>query len=163
MKRGADIVRFGRIVAVVAGLAAVPACPGWAAGDAMTITATVLPACHLDAGDMAFGTIEPRGAASESQAILTLDCTPGTAFSVTMDEGRNGGRRMADATGSAFLHYEIYQDAAARRRWGSDGPAAVGGVSPDGGRVVLSAYGRIAAERAAAGAYSDVVTVVVSF
>ena len=156
-------MRPGRIMAAIGGLAALSAAPASAGSDAMSITATVLPTCHLDAGDMAFGTIDGRNARSESQAVLTMDCTPGTAYSVTMDEGRNGGRRMADATGAAFLHYEIYQDAAASRRWGSDGSAAVAGIVPEDGRVVLGAYGRIAAQRAVAGDYSDVVTVVVSF
>lgn len=137
--------------------------PAMAAGDAMTVTATVVAGCHLDAGDMAFGTLDSREPRASAQAVLTLDCSPGTAFRMTLDQGRQGSRRMADPAGVQFLDYEIYQDAAASRVWGSDAAGAVAGVADGDGRVTLSAHGRVTAERAAAGAYSDIVTVAVSF
>jgi spore coat protein U-like protein len=139
------------------------AVPATAASDTMTITATVLPSCRVDAGDMTFGSLDARQATASAKALLELECTPGTAFSVTLDEGRQGGRRMVDPTRGAFLHYDIFRDAAASRRWGSGSAEAVSGVAPEGGRVALSAYGLVTIEKAAAGAYSDVITVSVTF
>ncbi len=152
------------IVLLPAGWAGAPLAAGTASGT-MAITATVLPGCTVDAGAMAFGTLtgeSARGAAS-AQASLTLNCTPGTAYSVALDDGLNGDRRMADPTGQVYLDYEIYQDPGATRRWGSGGEAAAAGIAPASGAVVLNAYGRITATRLVPSSYSDVVTVVVTF
>lgn len=137
--------------------------PTHAGSDTMTITATVLPSCRVTAGEMAFGTIDPRGGGGASQALVGLDCTPGTAFSVALDDGRNGARRMADPATGALLHYEIYRDPAARLRWGAAPGETVAAVAPADGRVEISAYGRVVVDRATAGRYSDVVTVSVMF
>lgn len=133
------------------------------AGGTMSITATVLPSCTLDAGSMAFGTLTGAAPPASADAALTMVCTPGTAYSVAMDEGSNGTRRMADRTGAAYLDYEIYQDPGGARRWGSDVSTALSGIAPAGGAVTLKAYGRITASRLVPGAYSDVVTVMVTF
>ena len=154
-------MRSAAAFSIVAALAG--ASPAIAATDTMTITATVLPSCRVDAGDLAFGALSGREPTARGEALLELECTPGTAFSIALDEGRHGGRRMAEPTRGAFLHYEIYRDAAGLQRWGGGGSAAAAGVAPADGRVRLNAYGRVAIDRAAAGEYSDVVTVSVTF
>lgn len=148
-------------VAVIA--AATPAVLWASAGDTMTISATVLPSCTVEAGEMAFGTIAGDGPQASAQSLLTLACTAGTPFAVTLDEGQHGGRRMAEERGIGFLGYEIFQDAARTRRWDAGAAGAVGGVAPSGGRISLNAYGRIVSQAAAAGRYGDVVTVTVQF
>ena len=133
----------------------------------MTVSATVVPACRLDAGTMAFGELmagDTRGDAhGEGLAILTVDCTPGTPFTVTLDDGASGARRMTDPAGGGFLAYEIYHDAGGTRRWGASAASAASGVSPASGRVELNAFGRVITRTAAAGRYGDVVTVAVVF
>lgn len=154
-----------RAFAALAGIV-LSAAPGTAAanaGDTMTISATVLPTCSLQAGAMAFGSLDSARTTGAAQAAVTLECTPGTAYAVTMDGGLHGGRRMADERGTAFLDYEIYQDAAGTIPWGGASGAAVSGVAPSAGKVALAAYGRVTSPGAAPGRYQDVVTVTVEF
>lgn len=132
------------------------------ASGSMAVSATVTQTCRTDIGDLNFGSTETRDVRGAGKSLLALTCTPGTPYAVSIDNGRNGNRNMVDATGAAFLAYEIFQDAGASRRWGT-GSAAVSGTAPADGRVVLSAYGRITASRALRGHYTDVVTVTVAF
>ena len=145
---------------------ALAASPGPAmanAGATMTVSATVLPTCNLQAGAMAFGALDSARAIAAAQTAVTLECTPGTAYAVTMDEGLHGARRMADERGNAFLDYEIYQDAAGTTPWGATTGGAVSGVAPGAGRVAINAYGRVLSATATPGRYHDVVTVTVQF
>jgi spore coat protein U-like protein len=83
-----------------------------------------------------------------------------------MDDGGHGAggtRRMMDVSGTSYLAYEIYSDAARTRRWGSTAMSGVSAVAPIDGRVELEVYARIAAGSAPAGAYADTVTVTVEF
>lgn len=133
------------------------------AGGTMVISATVLPSCSVEADPMAFGTLAGDRPHASAQAAVRLACTPGTPYAVTMDGGQNGGRRMAEQQGAAFLSYEIFQDAAGSRRWGDGAAEGVGGVAPANGAVSLTAHGRILSRSAAPGRYGDVVTVTVQF
>jgi spore coat protein U-like protein len=144
-------------------LAAVPGPVTANTGGTMTVSATVLPTCNLQAGAMAFGALDSARVTGAAQAPVTLECTPGTAYAVTMDQGLHGGRRMADERGAAFLDYEIYQDAAGTMPWGATAGGAVSGVAPRAGKVALSAYGRVLGATATPGRYQDVVTVTVEF
>lgn len=146
--------------AVLASIAS-PALAGTVSGS-MTVSATVTETCRTDIGNLSFGSMETRDVRGTEQSLLALTCTPGTAYAVGIDNGRNGNRQMVDPAGAAFLAYDIYQDAGALRRWGT-GSAAVSGIAPSDGRVVLNAYGRITATRAARGHYTDIVTVTVAF
>ena len=158
------LLRFHHTAALVtAMLAIMPGSASANVGDTMTVSATVLPTCNLQAGAMAFGALDSARANGAAQAPVTLECTPGTAYAVTMDDGLHGARRMADESGDAFLDYEIYQDAAGTTRWGGSGGGAISGVAPRGGRVALNAYGRVLNTTATPGRYQDVVTVTVQF
>lgn len=154
--------RFVRIGAVAAMVASPPIHA--ASGDTMTITATVLPSCSVTADAMAFGDIDPARPQRAVESVLTLQCSPGTAFAVSLDQGQNGARRMANVSGAGFLDYEIYRDAAGTTPWGSAaGGGAVTGVAPGSGTVSLAAYGRVVSRTTTPGRYQDVVTVTVQF
>lgn len=165
--RRSFLVPHTRRLATFSGLAVWAASvPGVALADAgttMVVSLTVVPSCAVQSGPMAFGALESANPQGTAQAALTLACTPGTAYAVTMDQGLHGSRRMADERGEAFLDYEIFRDAAGTTRWGGTAAEAVSGIAPSGGAVALSAYGRIAARVAAPGQYRDVVTVMVQF
>lgn len=133
---------------------------------AVPVTLTVEPGCSVDAAPLAFGTIgdETGDTAASAQAALTLRCTPGIAYAVALDQGRSGGRRMADASGDRFALYDIFQDAGARQRWSDDPAGTISGLSPASGEIALTAYGRILFPASLEpGSYSDIVTVTVAF
>lgn len=151
-------------LAALALLAAAPAAASSAAAT-MTVSARVEQSCNLDVRPMRFAALASGADGGDADSSLALACTPETSFVVSMDEGQHragGGRRMASTAGG-FLAYELYSDAARTRRWGASLAEAVSGQIADAGAVTLPVYGRVGAGQASAGAYSDIVTVTVSF
>jgi spore coat protein U-like protein len=154
-----------RALAVLAVLAPAPV---WAstASATLAVGARVEPSCNLDVQPLRFAPLRSGEPRVDSDSSLAVSCTPETSFVVTMDEGQNpveSGRRMADAAGGGFLAYDIYSDAARTRRWGASLAEAVTGQIAGGGAAVLPIYARADARGAGPGAYSDVVTITVSF
>lgn len=150
---------LGLVTLVLGGVAAGAAAPQ----AVMTIRADVVESCLITAEPMAFGTLAP-GARGTAEARLTLACTPGTPFAVTLDAGAHGAdgqRRMADASGTRFLAYDLYHDAPGTRAWSAENPHR--GAAPREGAITLAAFGRIAEQEAIAGTYADMVTVTVAF
>lgn len=131
----------------------------------MAISVRVEQACNLDVRPVHFETIRSDAAMADADSSLVVACTPDTAFVVSIDDGQNragGLRRMASAEGS-YLAYELYSDPARTRRWGASLAESVSGRITGASAVTLPVYGRIDAGEAIAGAYSDMVTVTVSF
>lgn len=137
--------------------------PAAATDTQITVSATVLPSCEVAAAPLAFGAVAAGTLQVDAQSLLTLDCTPDLAFTVAMDGGLTGDRRMTGERTGALLDYELYADAARTRRWGGHGPGAVSAVAPGGGVVSYAVYGRMTTNGASADRYSDVVTVTVEF
>lgn len=156
----------GQLIPVaLAALASAPVAAS-SASSTLAVSAVVEQACNLDVRPLRFETLRSDATAADADSSLAVACTPETAFVVSMDDGRHGadgGRRMADAGGSSFVAYEIYSDAARTRRWGAGLAQSVSGQIDGAQPAVLPIYGRIQSGAAIAGAYSDVVTVTVSF
>ena len=153
------------ILAILA--AALVAAPAPARADnSMTLRATVVRGCNVNALPMMFGTIAWFLPDATTQTSILVDCTPNTAFTVAIDNGENfnGQRRMAriGAGVGTHLNYEIYRNAARTQRWGTTPAQVAGGGAPANGRVTLTAYGR-ATGFIGAGPFQDTVTVTISF
>lgn len=89
-----------------------------------------------------------------------VDCDTALPITIALGpgSGSQGAREMR--SGANSLSYDLYSDAARLARWGEDASA----VSASGGKADLTVYGRIPArQNIPAGAYSDVVTITVSF
>ncbi|WP_133364691.1 spore coat U domain-containing protein [Qipengyuania sediminis] len=149
-------------------LAALPAVPA-AARNTMVLNAQVVRSCNLGALPMMFGTVSIVNPTGTAQSALIVDCTPGTTFTVTMDNGlhfRAGSRRMANPAGNGnrqFIDYEIFRNAARTQRWGATAATGITTIAPADGKVTLIAYGRADGRRSIASAYEDTVTVTISF
>lgn len=135
----------------------------------MLVGATVLEACTIVAGPMAFGDISLSGSDIDTTATLTLACTPNADYDILMNNGAfpdSGQRRMANLLEDEFLEYEIYLDASRTQRWGNTiGADTVAGSANALGVATHTAYGRISglASSATAAVYADTVTVTVDF
>jgi spore coat protein U-like protein len=141
-----------------------PACAS-STSATLSVSAVVEQSCNLDVRPLRFA-LGGDATGADADSSLAVSCTPDTAFVVSLDDGQHraaGGRRMADSTGNGFLAYELYSDAARTRRWGADLTAAVSGQVVGAQAVTLPIYGRLGSGAAGAGAYTDVVTVTVSF
>lgn len=135
----------------------------------MTIRAQVVRTCDIFVMPMMFGPVSILRPTAEAEARIFLDCTPDTAFRITMDDGQNfraGRRRMANPLGrgnTAYIDYEIYRDSAYRQRWGQTLASSATGITPASGRVTLTAYGVASGRRSISSEYQDIVTVTVTF
>ena len=136
--------------------------------DTFQVTANVNAACSVTATDLAFGIYDPFSATpTDATSTLAVLCTNTTDFDVGLDEGIGTGATVAArklTSGSNTLDYSLYQDSARSSVWGETvGTDTVSGTGT-GATQNLTVYGRIfALQSAVPGAYSDTVTVTVTF
>ncbi|MFN3944107.1 MAG: spore coat U domain-containing protein [Allosphingosinicella sp.] len=143
--------------------------PGLAAAESVTstlsVSAVVEPTCSVALNPVAFGSIDPATGA-KANGNLTVTCTPGTGWSASADGGSGGtagARRMTSGAGT--LDYALYTSADRSQAWG-DGSGATGLFTGTGTGAPqpFPIHGEIpASQAAAAGNYSDVIAVTVTY
>lgn len=126
----------------------------------------------IDFGQVTLLSGNVDAASSRGAGSIVLRCTPGINVTISMGAGQNaagsiaGGRYMRNAAGSGQLRYQLYPAASRATPWG-DG--ANGGqafsVATDGTNQEFVVYARLFAVNPmpGSGAYSDTVTVTVSY
>ena len=138
------------------------------ATGSLAVSSVTVNACIVVATPLLFGTINLIGASpNDSTALVTVTCTPGTAFNVGLDNGANFAttRRMKSATLAAYVAYGLFSDTGHATPWG----AVIGTNTVTGTAVVLptvlTVYGRIpgGTTPVAADTYLDTVTVTVTY
>lgn len=133
------------------------------------VTITVTKDCRIDAPALSFGTAALVSQFAEVTQTLRADCTKGTAFAVALSAGGNASARpwraMRDARGNA-LRYNLYRSDGSTI-WDESNPLAsstpgTGALTP---AIPFIYRARIDSGQATppAGAYTDVVSVIVSF
>lgn len=132
----------------------------------LQVSGSVTRGCSLGLQPLMFGQVAFLFPTATAQSFVLVECTPGTTFTLAMDDGQNfNGQRRMIRTGPGFgtyLNYEIYSDAARTRRWGRTAAQTVTRTATGNGKVNLQAYGR-ANGLVAAGPFRDVVTVTITF
>jgi spore coat protein U-like protein len=149
----------------------VGAAPPVAAATASTtflVSATVLSFCAVVATPLVFGNYS--GAQLDATNTISVTCTAGTSYTVGMNGGTGTGnsitaRKMTKTAGTDLLNYSLFTDSSHSVNWGD----LVGTNAPTGSGTGLSqpftVYGRIPANQltATAGAYTDLITVTVTY
>lgn len=150
--------------------------------DTFQVSATITSGCAFgtsesssttDFGTLSFGTMSAIGsnvdvASSSGSGSIVVTCTPGTAITIALDYGENGGsatsRYMSNSAGTATLGYQLYQDASHSTVWGT-GSLAYSVASFPSSTQTYTLYGRLFAVSGlpAAGTYSDTVTVTLTY
>ena len=134
----------------------------------VTVTLVVTQDCRIVAPPVAFGSAPLAGSfASVSQAVA-VDCTKGTAYKVAFTTGSGGAsrpwREMNDGAGRK-LQYNLYRPDGTTI-WDESNPL-VASTAGTGATTPAQFYPYVArinpAQSVPAGAYSDVVSVVVTF
>jgi spore coat protein U-like protein len=145
------------------------------ASTTMGVSMTVASSCTVSATPLAFGTqtiIDMSADLDETTAgVLTVTCTNGEDYSVALGVGGGSGatfatRKMTGGPGgTATIDYTLYTDSNHTTVWG-DGTAStstVGGTG-DGNPQTIDVYGQVPQQdNLAVGAYSDTVTVTVTY
>lgn len=150
-------VALGTLLAVVC-----PAALTQTATDAFQVSITIADDCTISANDLDFGSQASLAALVDADSIITVNCSVGTAFAVSLDQGANGTRLMSD--GSDTVDYDLYTSALRVLAWGTNvGVDTVGGIG-DGTDQDLTVYGRVPAQATPVPApYVDTITATVAF
>ena len=132
------------------------------ATDTFQVSITIADDCSISADNMNFGSQTALSSLVDATSNITVVCSVGTAYTVSLDQGDNGTRFMSD--GSDTVDYELYLDAGRTTAWGEDiGVDTVGGTG-NGASQVLPVYGRVPAQATPDPAtYTDQITATVAF
>ncbi len=130
------------------------------------ISGSVAATCALSASTLGFGSYTPS-TSLDSSAVITVNCSSGSAYRVSVDGGQNlsGGSRRLAGPGGSFLNYQLFKDAARTSAWGDGtGLGAKLDGTGNGSNQSLPVYGRIpGSQNVRAGSYSDAVQVTVEY
>jgi spore coat protein U-like protein len=136
---------------------------GQPAQTTFKVSAKVEAVCEVTASDLNFGTYSWNVGTVQGTTQLTATCTPGSTYSVGLNEGASTGaavnqRKMV--SGSNALDYQLYSDSARSTIWGNtNGTDTVTG-SGTGSAVGHTVYGSVpAGQSIPVGDYGDVITV----
>ncbi|WP_242108029.1 Csu type fimbrial protein [Luteimonas aquatica] len=134
----------------------------------ITTSARVPASCRAYATtDLDFGSVPGViDSAIDQTSTIGLTCTGRTSWLIGLNDGQNasgGIRRMRQGTTANYVSYDLYQDVGRTQRWGNGGTDSVLGTGT-GAAQTLVVYGRVPpAQAPAAGSYSDVITVTITY
>lgn len=158
--------------ALLLGLAlslAAPAAGAATTNTTFTVNATVLAACTMSATNMDFGNYDANAATpTDTTSSLSVLCTNGQAYVVSLDAGSTAGNTMAArymTDGSESLAYGLYTNPGRTVVWG-DGTSGTGTVAGTGNGTsqAITVYGRIPiSQLVGQGSYSDTITATVTY
>jgi spore coat protein U-like protein len=133
---------------------------------------TITSSCTINtpaATDVDFGSHASTEANLIAAGQLNVNCTPGTSYSIALNDGQNaaGGGVTARklAKGSDLVPYQLYSDSGRSTVWGSTsgtGGNTVGGTGT-GAVQNVPVYGKVASANFPAGSYNDVVTATITY
>lgn len=134
-----------------------------------TATANVPANCTIStATALDFGTVPGVISTPRDQtSTITFACTGRTPWNVGLNNGLNASgntRRMRQLLTNNYVNYELYRDASHTQRWGTTIGTDTQPGTGTGAAQAVTVHGRVPASQSAAlGAYSDTVTVTVTY
>ena len=137
------------------------------AAPSLSVSASVSPRCTVGiATDLDFGSVPGLlKTATDKTSLVRMTCTNRAAYQVGLSNGQHAlgsVRRMS--SGTSFVTYDLFRDSQRSLRWGSTLNTDTATGSGSGSEQTMTVYGRVPAQTAvAAGAYSDVITVTVTY
>ena len=150
----------------------------------LVVSASIAPGCRFGTGQGAqsslgtldFGTVfnldkDVQAQSTVGGGSIVMTCTPGTQFRVDINDGRNtsgwlwnySGRQLKHVSSAAVLSYDLFQDSAYSRRWGTGSAGLSMGTAS--GVVELPVYAKLSRATAlpAPGEYTDELIVTVYY
>ena len=163
---------FGAETALAYGyyLLAAPSCASLAAAGTFpfTVSATVTNNCTIGATNLSFGTAGVIGAGINAAGSLSVTCTNGDAWRISLNGGGSGNvaaRVMQRQGGGGSVGYQLYADSARSLPWG-DGTGGTTRVTGTGTGLAqaVPVYGRVPSQSTPMpGSYSDTITATIEF
>lgn len=123
-------------------------------------------ACYVStATDLNFGSATNLSTERNQTSTISLRCPNNTNWRVALNYGANatGTTRRMIGPGSSYITYQLFQDAARTVTWGNTTSTDVPGTGTNATQT-LTVYGRVPAQPVvSAGAYSDTVTITLTY
>lgn len=133
-----------------------------------TVSATVTNNCTIGATNLSFGAVGLIGAGINATSSLSVTCTNGDAWRISLNGGGSGNvaaRVMQRTGGGGSVNYQLYTDSAHTLAWGdgSGGTTRATGTGT-GLAQVVTVYGNVPAQTTPMpGSYGDTVTATIEF
>jgi spore coat protein U-like protein len=113
-----------------------------------TVRTTNNSTCSVSTTNLDFGTQNLLTSATLATNSLYITCTPGTAYTVGMNNGSSGAtspalRKMTNVGTTDFVSYGIYLDAARTQVWGDGVTGAMPSATGNGLAQSFTGYGRV--------------------
>jgi spore coat protein U-like protein len=127
------------------------------------VTAEIVDNCLLQTANLDFGTAGLIGDNIDADTAMSLTCTPGTHYAISIDGGRSGDpdNRLL-YSGANTVRYGLYANSGHTIPWGVDSGETVSGTGT-GADQQYGVYGRIPPQPASAGSYADTVVVTITY
>ncbi|HWZ64651.1 MAG TPA: spore coat U domain-containing protein [Steroidobacteraceae bacterium] len=155
-------------------LAATQEAAAGSASTALLVSAVVDSTCAVSANPLTFPTYYPGNGGVNANTTLSVRCSRGAQFTVTMDAGTGGGTLVQRlmSSGAAKLQYNLYTSAARTTVWG-DGTvtsavmAGIGKGLAGNEAITETVFGTLpdspANRQLAPGLYTDTVMITVAY
>jgi spore coat protein U-like protein len=140
------------------------------------VSVTVDPTCYLSTDSLSFGTYHQGGGDLAGSTTLSLRCTRGLTFVISLDPGSAAGTSLAQrlmVNGAHTLQYNLYTSLSHTTVWGdgTGGSATVSGTglgTAASKAVSETVYGEVPDSPAnqalpPGGTYTDTITVTVNY
>ena len=137
--------------------------------NSVPVSLDIQSTCRLSTNPLMFGNVTSKDKTVRATTTLSFRCTPGTIFTVSIDNGKywdGAKRRMygGQAQGQVwYVPYALYRDPLYTLPWGSTLATSAAGVVGLTGNTSLTLYGEADLKNVRAAPYLDTVTVVLDF
>ena len=152
-------------------LISAPAAFAGSATANLNVSASVSAVCTISTAAVAFGAYDPvvANAATDLNGTGTIivACTKGASATIDLGNGGNllaGSRRMT--SGTDFLNYALYKDAARTQVWGTGlaGGTTAAYTAASKASTNITVYGKVPqAQDVTVGSYTDVVVATINY
>ena len=146
-----------------------PSAEAATASGSFNVSVTIVEACSVTSATsttLDFGGQALLNANIDGSTTIQVQCTSGTSYDVTLDNGLNASRRMRLSATSNYVDYELYKDTARSIIWPTTATAAPYAYTATGAAQNITVYGRIPAQAtppASATAYTDTIGITITY
>jgi len=158
-------------MALIAGGMIAAASPAWAltATTTFNVTGSVVGVCMVSVPALSFGATIPAIISSNIDASMnmTVTCASGIPYSLALSAGGGSGASFAArklTSGANTMEYSLYTDTGRTTVWGdgTSGSITVNSTGT-GAAQTIPVYGRITPQTVVVGAYTDTITVTMTY
>lgn len=158
------------ITATIISLAATLTPPAHGATKTATfkVMATVISDCSIiSVPDINFGSVGVMTANLDITGSITVSCTPGTSYTLSLDAGSAVGSTVSNrlmAQGANTLQYQLYSDSGRTQAWGMTPGTDTQGGTGTGSNTLYTIYARLPPQSTPpVGLYSSTVTASITY